>query len=131
VRRLGDVRNIVAQDFFDLGLDGLLAHHGNSPLGALSEAGYKILPWEMPKAPNGFFMKKGNRVLAVKWLVKRTGKAPEDLTKDDFKGNSLGGLLATHYHNSPALAMLEAKLVTAEGAARMRRCGGARFKGAA
>ncbi|MDD5340572.1 MAG: hypothetical protein PHV13_04980 [Candidatus ainarchaeum sp.] len=126
----GDVRDIVAQDFFDLGLDGLLAHHGNSPLRALTEAGYRILPWEMRKSPSGYFKKKANRVLAVNWLVDETGKAPTDLTKDDFKDNSLGGLLATHYRNSPYLAVLEAKLVTRDDKAYMCH-GGPRLRQAA
>jgi hypothetical protein len=113
VRELGkDVKDVVARDFLGLGLDGLLAHHGNSPLSALTEAGYRILPWEMRKSPSGYFKKKANRVLCVRWLVKETGKAPKDVTKDDFKDNSLGGLLGEYYHSRPYLAMLEAKLVT-------------------
>jgi len=120
-------REITAYDFNNNGLGGLLVdYYKNSPYLALVEASYaysldeikehartgfktdKIYPWEMSRVGNEFWYDKEMRIAATKWLMWKLNKEPKDITQDDFRHNSLGGLLATHYNVSHYLALLEA-----------------------
>lgn len=103
-------QDLVKSDFTSNGLNRALKHYKNSPYKAIKEAfpEKNIKEWEMLRTPEGFFDKKSNKVAAIKWLVKITKKKPKDLIADDFQQRRLGGLLASHYHNSPFRAVSEA-----------------------
>jgi len=49
-----------------------------------------------------------SRIVAVKELVKKTGKKPEEINTEDFIKNRLGGLLQGVYNGSPYAALKEA-----------------------
>jgi hypothetical protein len=123
VEKLGkDPRDITTRNFRSKRLGGLLnMHYRDSPYYALKEAGYKINPWEMLTTPDGFYNLKETRISAVRWLVRKLGKEPRDMTSDDFHSNRLGGLLGNHYGDSPYEAVLEAGLVSRKDEAHMRR----------
>lgn len=109
VKKLGkNLRDITQKDFNDNGLLGLLEwYYAGSPYRALKEADYKMNPWEMQTTPTGFFRERKNRVVAMKWLIKKIGKDPRNLGRKDFEGNRLGGLLTMYYNGSPYAALRE------------------------
>ena len=49
-----------------------------------------------------------SRIVAVKELVKKTGKKPEEINTEDFIKNRLSGFLNDFYNNSFYLALKEA-----------------------
>jgi hypothetical protein len=116
-----DPRDIDKYDFHLNRLGGLLGrHYEDSPYDALREAGYRMHPWEMPWAPRGFYESKENRIAAIRWLVEKLEKDPQDMAKEDFKSNRLGGLLDKYYTGSPYKAFLEASFVTNAGRPYLR-----------
>ena len=111
-------KDITLNDFRKNGLGGLLSgQYGGSPYHALKEAGLvDFEPWEMKSgAPQGYWKENvENRVRATKWLVKKTGKDPKDITLNDFQKNGLSGLLGEFYNDSSYFALKEAGLVDFE-----------------
>jgi hypothetical protein len=101
VRKLAEIldknpRNLMREDFYKNRLRGLFAtHYNSSPYVAISEAFHEmdIKPWEMTMTPIRFYENKGNRVAAVRWLIKKVGKDPRNVTYEDFCKNGLRGLL--------------------------------------
>ncbi|MDI6917917.1 MAG: hypothetical protein QMC80_09010 [Thermoplasmatales archaeon] len=85
---------VTSTDFVKYGMHGLLKKF-KSYKEVLKEAGYNVenMPEKQPHYPRGYWNKKENRVNAVKELVKKLGKKPEKITKQDFLNNALGGLL--------------------------------------
>ncbi len=72
-------------------------------------------PWEMNgRVPRCYWQSKDNRCVATQWLMKKTGKKPEDLGVIDFRENGLDGLLSTFYNSSPYAALKEAGLADFE-----------------
>ncbi len=88
-----DVREITQKDFLKNISSQLLYHYNNSPWEALRDAGYHIHPWEMKHFPITIWKHKQNRIDAVKWLLSKTNKRPEDITYNDFQKNRLTKLL--------------------------------------
>jgi hypothetical protein len=102
-------RDITRDDFNSNHLGTLLNHDYNgSPYRALTEAGYKLQPWEMLHTPKGFYGNKSIRVKAIKQLVRKCGKEPCDVVAGDFYSNRLRGLLDGYYAGSPYAALKEA-----------------------
>ena len=90
VKKLGkDVRDITQKDFFDNESSQLLYYYKCSPWGALKDAGYDINPWEMKRFPITVWKSRKNRIEAVKWLINKLRKKPEDLTYSDFTNNRI------------------------------------------
>ncbi len=58
----------------------------------------------MKQVPKGFWKKKENRVAAIKRLVEKLGKPPNEITRRDFKENKLAGVL-NYYSGSPFEAL--------------------------
>ena len=133
-----DVKEMGRDDFSDNGLAGFLGHYKNSPYLAFVEAGYaysedeirkhaktgrfgkkKVYPWEIENAPSKIYNNKEMRVAAVKWLVWKLKKDANGIGQNDFRYNSLSGLIQ-RYNGSPYLACLEAGLVTKKEEALMR-----------
>lgn len=106
-----DPREITQEDFVSNGLGGLMDKYSNSPYRALKEAGYPIHLWEMRITPRGSFMKRSNRIAAVRWLVKKTRKKPENITIHDFRSNGFWGIL-NHYKGSFRTALRDAGFLT-------------------
>jgi len=105
-----DQRELTQKDFYENRLVGLLNHYYNSsPYKAVKEVFHElnIKPWEITRTLRGFFDKKENRVVAVKWLVEKLKKDPRDLTGEDFYENRLVGLLNHYYNSSPYEAVKE------------------------
>jgi len=50
---------------------------------------YDFHPWEMRNVPTGLFDDINMRVAAMRWLVEKTGKRPQDLCHEDFKKHRL------------------------------------------
>lgn len=108
VRQLGKKpREILYADFADNGFGAVLNYHKGSQYAALAEAGYKVKPWEMEKAPQGFYKVKGNRAEATRWLVKTLGRKPGEVTSDNFEKNGLQGVM-NHHKGSAYAALREA-----------------------
>jgi len=122
VQKIGkDPRDMIYEDFRSNRLSGLILNYYNgSPYDALREAGYRMHPWEMLKAPNGLYHSKKNRIKAVTCLVKKLRKKASDMTQNDFRSNRLCGLLANYYNDSPYEALRESGLVAAADEKRMR-----------
>jgi hypothetical protein len=99
---------LAQDDFIKNGLGGLLAHHGGSVYKAITEAGYAVKPWNMGHTPKGFFMERGNRVGATRWLVAKVRKEVQDICSRDFQMNGLGGMLGEYYSCSPYAALVDA-----------------------
>ncbi len=99
---------VIKRDFYENGLVGIMNRHGDSPYKAIKEAypELDIKPWEMKRTTWSFWKKKENRAGAVRWLIKKLGKKPTELTVDDFHKNSLAGLLNRH-GDSPYKAVKE------------------------
>jgi hypothetical protein len=107
VEKLG--RRPTQEEFGENGLRGLLKYHGNSALEAFKEAGYDVNnPWLSGYVPNGYWKNKQNRIDAVKWLAEKEGRA---LSKNQFKGHGLIGLLEGTYRGSVTQALQEAGLI--------------------
>jgi len=86
-----DPRDMTAPLFSKNRLGGLLRdHYNSSPCLAVQEAYPEqgIAPWEMSKAPRGFFADPANRGRAVAWLAEKLGKPICRLTAKDI---SCGG----------------------------------------
>ena len=121
-----DPRDMAQNDFKSNGLDGLLTdYYEGSPYRAMRAAGYKMHPWEMLRAPQHTFQSCRRRIGAAKWLVQKLNKPARDIVGDEFTANCLAGLLAYH-KGSPYRTFLEAKLVTENDEAYMRKHGAAR-----
>jgi hypothetical protein len=127
-----DLRDIIQNDFHSNCLGGLLnMYYSNSPYLALAEAGYfhqpesyspekmaatildssKFHPWELSESPYIVTATKALRIAAIKWLVQKLKKDPQDVIYDDFELNRLSGLiLSEHYSSSPYAALKEAGL---------------------
>ena len=104
------ITDITAKDFLSNNLSGLLSNnYKNSPYLALKDAGLADFePWEMAGGvKNNYWKDKNEGIIAVKWLLEKTGKNFEDLNAKDFRQNNLGGLLK-HYNNSPSLVLKKA-----------------------
>ncbi|MEW5996494.1 MAG: hypothetical protein AB1657_02775 [Candidatus Micrarchaeota archaeon] len=102
-----DARKIMRHDFNDNGLRAVLRYYGDSPHKALVDAGFDVKPWEMSITPRGFFGKRENRIEAIKWLVGKLRKKPEEVITDDFGENGLNSLIH-YYGGSPYKAMRDA-----------------------
>jgi len=63
--------------------------------GLLRLAGHDIRPWQLSHVSRNFWKDPKNRAGAIKWLIERSGKAPERLLYQDFKENGL--LTLTRY----------------------------------
>jgi len=72
------------------GLYHLVAHYKLPDL--IAEAGYDFHPWQRASVPAGFWDSRRNRGDAVRWLVRRTGLAPERIRCKDVLTNGLSGL---------------------------------------
>ncbi|MEW5936215.1 MAG: hypothetical protein AB1665_00120 [Candidatus Thermoplasmatota archaeon] len=86
---------ITAKEFIAAGLQAVIHHCGNSPIRALEEAGYTIAyygPGKKKQVPQRHWDKRENRIAAVRWLVEHLGKAPSQVTVDDFRECELTGL---------------------------------------
>jgi hypothetical protein len=105
-----ELRDIRAEDFTKNKLAGLLNRYNSSQYAAIKEAfpELDIKPWEMKSTPSGFYEEEGNRIDAIKWLVRKLKKDPRDLTQKDFEDNRLGGLICFYYKNSPHLVVTKA-----------------------
>jgi hypothetical protein len=68
-------------------LGKLMSKLKNSPYRAVSEAYPKlrIMPWEMSFCPRKFWETKKNRVAAIEWVLKKTGKDPIELQLQDLQ----------------------------------------------
>jgi hypothetical protein len=72
------------------------------------EKGQSELPnWRRFGVPAGFFTDKENRVEAVRWLVGKLGKEPQEISYMDFKENGIVGVF-NHCGNSIWKALREA-----------------------
>ena len=112
-----DSKEITPNDFKKNNLGGLLHIYNGSSYFALKEAGLvDFEPWEMKNGvPQGYWKESvENSARATKWLVEKTGKAPKNITANDFEKNGLCGLLSNQYDTSPYLALKEAGLVDFE-----------------
>ncbi len=115
------------EDFLNNSLGGLIDHnYYGSPYKALVESGYaytnqevlemnnifdlsakKIYPWELSITPKNLFDSKEMRICAVNWLLQKSGKKPSEVSQEDFRNNSLGGLIDHNYYGSPYKALVE------------------------
>lgn len=94
VNKLGKApRNITQKDFFRNGLAVVNAYYNGSCWASLKDAGYDLKPWEMKKFPLRIWNSKQNRIEAVKWLLNKLKKKPQELTYADFNKNRLYKLL--------------------------------------
>lgn len=95
-------------DFEKAKLAGLLGYYGGSPFKAFTKAGYcnpneKVFdknladePWSVIVClPNRYWSDNKNRIKATRWLVDKTKSEGGYPTADDFKNNSLSGLLSS------------------------------------
>ncbi|MBS3068360.1 hypothetical protein J4450_06650 [Candidatus Micrarchaeota archaeon] len=121
-------KEIIADDFNNNRLSGLLRPYKGSPYLALVEVGYaysideikehartwfktdKLYPWEMQRVGNEFWYDKEMRIAATKWLMWKLNKEPKDITQ---------GLIQT-YNGSPYEALFEAGIATESDEAYMR-----------
>lgn len=60
----------------------------------------KLYPWEMETTPNALSDMPQVRVAAVRWLLWKSPKPPEDIHAPDYYEYGLIGMLANHFHNS-------------------------------
>ncbi len=117
-------KELTAADFRGHKLGGMLKHHRNSPYLALVETGFaysreeilghsesrkfgdaKIYPWEMGQTSVFVFKENGLRIAATRWLVWRSDKEPDNITRKDFAENGLAGMLASRgFSHRDALA---------------------------
>jgi len=118
-----DPKEITYKDFLRNNLSGLLDYYDNSPYSVLKGAGLADFePWEMVGGvPNGYFQDEAERIRAIKWLVAKIKKKPEEVTCINFNENNLSGLLSNHYNNSPYLALKEAELTKREDGTEIER----------
>ena len=58
--------------------------------------------------PYGYWKDRKRRVEAVKWLVKKTGKEPSEISCKDFRSNDLTTIITEYYDDSPLKALNEA-----------------------
>ena len=79
---------------------------------ALKEAGYEFDVLDLHQVPHRYWSKKKNRVEAIKDLVKKSGKSPEEIKYSDFRGSRLKGLLVAHYNDRYKKALQEADLLS-------------------
>ena len=105
-----DPRDLTRGDFEKNGLSALMPFCKNSPYKAVKETfpELDIKQWEMIQTPHGFYKKKENRIVAVKWLVKKLKKDPGDIIQREFNNNRLAGLIQVYYNGSPHEAVKEA-----------------------
>ncbi len=85
---------LTRKDFLSRNLGSLIREHGL--YGLVTEAGYKLRPWDMRVAPKGTWKSKKNRVEAVKCLVAKRRKKPSNLTKEDFIDGGLRTLVVKY-----------------------------------
>lgn len=89
-----DVRQIEKDDLVAAGLGGMLqVHYGNSRTRALIDAGLITWAGELARRPPDFWTHQANRSEAVRRVLERSKKKPEDITFDDFRRAGFGGLL--------------------------------------
>jgi len=55
----------------------------------------------------GYFDDINKQIIAIKWLLNKTGKSIYKLTKKDFENNKLSGLLSGKYNNSIHKCMIK------------------------
>jgi len=67
----------------------------------------KTYPWEVNKVENGFYNNPKVRVAAIKWLIWKTGKKPDEINTNDFHLNGLD-CIRKHYLGSVYRALVEA-----------------------
>jgi len=108
---------ITVRDFDENGLHGVLVRCGTSPYLALKEAEVfspDFKPWMVgTHVPNGFWKSKENRIDAVKWLLEKTGKKPEEIDTLDLRSNNLHGLLM-HHRGSTFAILAEAGVLSSD-----------------
>ena len=136
-KRINAIRDIVVKtgkepedisvaDFQKGGIMGMIENHYRGTVFlALKDAGFDIDPMNMRKVPQGHWKLMSNRIKAVRAMVKKLGKAPNDITVDDFTDNGLSGLLQ-HCDRATYRALIEARYdVTPEG---MRKAHGRQWR---
>lgn len=111
-RWLVDIANkepaeVIADDFKEYGLSGMLQEKSWSPYMALREAGFNVDESDMNELPRGYWKVRKNRVAAVRRFVESSGKKPAEIIADDFDDAGLSGLMK-HYKGSPIAALQEA-----------------------
>jgi hypothetical protein len=93
----GDPRKLKYIHFKKGRIEQVLLYYGYRTDLALADAGYRINPWEMDRqVPRGYWKDRKTRKEAVLWLIAKTGKPPERLTRDDFMRHGLGGLFIVY-----------------------------------
>lgn len=104
-----DACDVRTADFKSRGQQYMLGkYYGGSAYAALIEAGYRVQPWEMGKAPNGFYKVEENRIAAIRWLAMVCGTR-EPGTRE-FEKHGLRGLLVNYYDEVPRKALAAAGL---------------------
>lgn len=110
VRRAGKpAEEITATDFKESSMHTLLNFYGNSPRRALQETGLiggEINPL-VQRVPKGYWDSAEHRRHAVQSLADKLHKTLEELDRQDFNGNGLGGLLTLSYDKNPKRAVEE------------------------
>ena len=90
VERLGkDPSQVTKSDICKHGLSTVLNTHRGSIRSLMKEAGFTVVKKKPPK----YWNEKENRIKAVKSFIELTGKAPEQITRDDFTKAGLQSLL--------------------------------------
>ncbi|MEW5936725.1 MAG: AbrB/MazE/SpoVT family DNA-binding domain-containing protein [Candidatus Thermoplasmatota archaeon] len=72
------------------------------------------------RAPNGYWDKKENRVMAVRALLKKFKKGPNEIRREDFISSGLGGGLLGYYNGSIIAALAEAGYSVSYGPGKRR-----------
>jgi hypothetical protein len=121
----GAAGSLVADNFIQNGLGGLLASHNSSPYAVLVAAGLahsivaalkhselgefdnsRLYPWQMEQSANY----SDSKMLAAitKWVLWKTSKQSNvrDLTREDFTLNRLAGLIADPNHSPSKLLVI-------------------------
>jgi hypothetical protein len=103
------LKEISRNDFIAHKLWGLLSYYKSSTYKALQEAGFEVDGWGLKRTKYKFWTIKENRVKAIQWLIRKTGKPYKQLTSADFKSFGLSGLLSKYYGGSVFKALKESE----------------------
>lgn len=93
---------IIADDFDDAGLGGLMRHCKYSPIAALREAGYRVETLNRQHVSRGTWQTSECAREALIRAAKAEGKRPDELSYDDFRRHRLQGLLVAHHWSRKA-----------------------------
>lgn len=90
VEKLGkDPSEVTKLDFMNHGLSTVLNTHHGSLRAIMKEAGYDVVKKKPPK----YWNQKENRIRAVREMVKKCGKKPTEIKREDFVAAGLQSLL--------------------------------------